>query len=364
MVKTKPIVNCRGGMRDEGYHLARFMVSQGFTISAVALQLGCSRACVRCNMKHSQPPSQRPKHKPPRMSSNKVKEITKRRRRVRQLVAKEKRVIGHNGGLRVRKLFPSCSAIAQALRGEGVVVSRTTVCRDLRKIGMICKIRPLGPSRRAEDPATRLRFARTTIEHLNRGELRAESILFSDEKYVDVQDHGCRFQWCDVEEIPEPRAREMYAMRLHIWGVIGVGFKFIAVLPNQRLTADSYIRRCLSRALPLFPPGAVFVQDGAKAHTAGRTIAYLARKGVHVSEWPARSPDLNPIENIWALLSRMISDEMPKDCDELQTFAVQQWSAIPQEVVNKYALSFTKKLQRCVEVRGKMVQKTPKIDPL
>ncbi len=43
----------------------------------------------------------------------------------------------------------------------------------------------------------------------------------------------------------------------------------------------------------------IFQQDLAPAHTAKSTKSWLNDHGVGVLDWPANSPDLNPIENIW-----------------------------------------------------------------
>ncbi len=42
----------------------------------------------------------------------------------------------------------------------------------------------------------------------------------------------------------------------------------------------------------------IFQQDLAPAHTAKSTKSWLNDHGVGVLDWPANSPDLNPIENI------------------------------------------------------------------
>uniref|UniRef100_A0A667XRJ5 Tc1-like transposase DDE domain-containing protein n=1 Tax=Myripristis murdjan TaxID=586833 RepID=A0A667XRJ5_9TELE len=49
----------------------------------------------------------------------------------------------------------------------------------------------------------------------------------------------------------------------------------------------------------------IFQQDLAPAHTAKSTNTWFKNHGVSVLDWPANSPDVNPIENLWGIVKKM-----------------------------------------------------------
>ncbi|GBL99904.1 hypothetical protein AVEN_19410-1 [Araneus ventricosus] len=46
-----------------------------------------------------------------------------------------------------------------------------------------------------------------------------------------------------------------------------------------------------------------YQHDNAPIHTSSATKYYLNSKNATVIEWPPMSPDLNPIENVWGIMS-------------------------------------------------------------
>jgi hypothetical protein len=50
------------------------------------------------------------------------------------------------------------------------------------------------------------------------------------------------------------------------------------------------------------------MQDGAKPHATPMIKKFLRDESIELMDWPAQSPDLNPIENIWGLLKDKLYD--------------------------------------------------------
>ena len=79
-------------------------------------------------------------------------------------------------------------------------------------------------------------------------------------------------------------------------------------------------------------------------------MSWLKTARVKVLEgWPAKSPDLNPIEQIWADINRRVSNYR-KQADSLETlkkYVEDEWNAIPLSTINNYVLSFKNKAARC-----------------
>ncbi len=68
----------------------------------------------------------------------------------------------------------------------------------------------------------------------------------------------------------------------------------------------------------------VFQQDNAKPHAA-ITTAWLRSRRVRVLNWPACSPDLSPIENIWCLIKWKIGQSRPRTLQQQETYIRQEW---------------------------------------
>ena len=93
----------------------------------------------------------------------------------------------------------------------------------------------------------------------------------------------------------------------------------------------------------------VFQQDNASCHTARITKSFIASKNIPVLEWPANSPDLNPIENIWSILKKNIEMRGAKSKEELVSIILEEWNKIDIEITQKVIGSMSKRVAQVIE---------------
>ncbi len=87
----------------------------------------------------------------------------------------------------------------------------------------------------------------------------------------------------------------------------------------------------------------IFQQDLAPVHTAKITKSWLNGHDVGVLDWPANSPDLNPIEN---------QNKRPKNADELKATVKETWASIPPQQCHKLISSMPRRIEGVIKAKG------------
>ncbi|KAJ6254084.1 transposable element tc1 transposase [Anaeramoeba flamelloides] len=96
----------------------------------------------------------------------------------------------------------------------------------------------------------------------------------------------------------------------------------------------------------------LFMQDGAPAHTAKTTITYLEKKCNILQNWPANSPDLNPIENLWGIMSRRLNEIDIKTVKNLEKVVREVWKNIDWLMIENLINSMERRLKLVVQLKG------------
>jgi transposase len=105
----------------------------------------------------------------------------------------------------------------------------------------------------------------------------------------------------------------------------------------------------------------IFMHDNARVHTAKIVTRLLQEKGLRVIKWPPYSPDLNPIENLWAIMKKEIYRLYPwlehaPDTEEtlraLIEAAKEAWHAIPQQILRNLSDSMPRRVKDIIKAEG------------
>ena len=109
--------------------------------------------------------------------------------------------------------------------------------------------------------------------------------------------------------------------------------------------------------IPFYDEGDVFQQDGAPCHSSRETKKFLEDHGIQTVEWPAKSPDLNPIENVWGWMVKDIYFGKPayKNVEELKTAVFDSWKRIPDSLIDKLIDSMPRRMHKVIENKGKTI---------
>uniref|UniRef100_A0A3B1KIJ0 Tc1-like transposase DDE domain-containing protein n=1 Tax=Astyanax mexicanus TaxID=7994 RepID=A0A3B1KIJ0_ASTMX len=73
-------------------------------------------------------------------------------------------------------------------------------------------------------------------------------------------------------------------------------------------------------------------------------------------EWPALSPDLNPIENLVDQLSRLVEarNSAPQNLNDLRAAHQEEWDAMPQQTISRLVNSMRRRCQAVIDAHGHM----------
>ncbi|GFW18004.1 transposable element Tcb2 transposase [Trichonephila clavipes] len=98
----------------------------------------------------------------------------------------------------------------------------------------------------------------------------------------------------------------------------------------------------------------ILMDDNARPHRARIVEEYLEDHGLERMEWPARSPDLNPIEHLWDNLGREVAalNPPPRSLHELKQGLLCVWSSLPIPVSDNLINSMGNRCRQCIQVRG------------
>ena len=93
--------------------------------------------------------------------------------------------------------------------------------------------------------------------------------------------------------------------------------------------------------------------DGAPCHRSKLVSDFLEKKNIKTWDWPGNSPDLNPIENLWAILKDKVADEHPTSAKDLEMPIKGIWTqTIGAEYCKRLVRNMPCRLQAVIKNKG------------
>jgi transposase len=252
--------------------------------------------------------------------------------------------------------------IAADLNESGISVSSRTVRRRLWQAGLKAKTPRKKPFLNLKQRRKRVAWAK---EHITWTGDQWKKVIFSDESRISIfgQD-GIQYvrRRPGEENLPQCCIPTMkHPLSVMIWGCHardGIGrLQIMEGNVNARQYIDTVLeRKLLSSARDIFKqdnPDFIYQQDGAPCHTARVCMKWFEDHGVTVLDWPGNSPDLNPIENLWSRLKRLVSAKRPSNRATLIAAIIECWfHVITPEHLAALVDSMPRRCQAVISAKG------------
>lgn len=225
------------------------------------------------------------------------------------------------------RLKTATKTAAQLQEVTGKFVSAITVRRALREEGLAARVQWKKPLLKRKHVLARLRFAQKyenwTIEDW-------KHVIFSDETKVNRFNSDGR-SWCWIREGEGIQPQQVCPTVKHgggsimMWGCMtafGPGYAYRIQGRMDRHLYKFILENFLWSTIQhycLDPSKLVFQQDNDPKHTSKLVQAWLASQEFQLLQWPAQSPDLNPMEHFWGVLKQRLNQfsTPPQGIEEL-----------------------------------------------
>jgi hypothetical protein len=188
-------------------------------------------------------------------------------------------------------------------------------------------------------------------------------VIFSDESMFSIAAYKTHVRrrsnekfnpQCVVPTVKHP-------LSVMVWGCFSFyGPGRLYVVPkgttvNSQLYKEILETRMLPSASQLYPHGDyIYQDDGAPCHRSKVIKSWFADHGVTpMHDWPGQSPDINPIENLWFIMKRMVSKGKPTSRVTLIEEVIKAWNhTVTLETLQKLVESMPRRIACVIAAKG------------
>ena len=158
-------------------------------------------------------------------------------------------------------------------------------------------------------------------------------VLFSDETHFIVQGQQVRYiRRASGEALSHQHVNQTvkHPQKVMFWGCFSAAGPGRLHVCEGMMRTEQYIKIIDSRIVPelneKFPDGnCTLQQDKAPCHTSKKSIKHLQSKAIRLLEWPGNSPDLAPIETLWAIIKYKLKEMNVTTKEKLISAVLKVW---------------------------------------
>lgn len=252
--------------------------------------------------------------------------------------------------------FKSAPQISTELGNVGVSVR--TIQRRLQQMGLSARRPAKKPLLSSKNIEARLSFA---YSHANLTPTDWGKVLFSDEsKFSLIKSDGIQYVRRPDGERLNPKfvcqTVKHGGGNIMVWGC----FSMHGMGPIHRIEGimDKVVYRNILQHVMLpyaewnMPLRFIFQQDNDPKHTAKLVKQWFEINKINVLPWPAQSPDLNPIENLWEIVESKIRTKRFSNNNDLFLEVSNIWKNMDMDIIKNLIHSMSNRCRQVIKNNG------------
>ena len=182
-------------------------------------------------------------------------------------------------------------------------------------------------------------------------------VIYSDECMVDIYSKRHKVVWRPAGKRFNNKYTQKTVSHSHksimLFGAIKADGSRILVQCPKKFNSDEYTKMLSSHLLPFYNIENIYMQDNAPIHRSKVTMQFIEENGIIIiDDWPAQSPDLNIIENLWAILKYELQKLNFNSEESLWKSCVEIWNSIPPKKITQLYQSIPNRLLNIIRVKG------------
>lgn len=238
--------------------------------------------------------------------------------------------------------------------------SISTVKKVLHEEGYFNRVARRKPYLSNSHVARRLKFAK---EHVNWDVEMWKKVIWTDESSFEIgKKSGQVHIWRKAGEAYKTAClagtHKSERNSVMIWGAIRFGEKSELVFMNKKERKGSdLVRNVYDQALLRFwnhNPDLLLMEDGAPTHRCAVAKKWKKDQVIECLEWPAQSPDLNPIENLWKQMKDRVQSksEGPVNEGKFRELIQEAWDSFDPSTWNKLIETMPRRMKEVIRNKG------------